>query len=266
MKNYLNKIIIPILLILIIFFTYTNKSKIKNPIFVGHVYGTSKTKDIPYKPLENVVKKNNLDFIIFGGDITKNQEDFKLFDNHFLDIKKLYIKGNHDGDLYQKIEPWEKKVFKNLEFINLSNKEFLELYKFDYSKYNNTYFISHYNWFEKIFKPLNSSNQIFSEEFDLKFDQIKKFGKNNKFISGDCGKYSNNPPYILAKMNGNSFLCTGLGEGSNNFVILPTLKPLFFDNEGKIIKHYCKKRQNKKKIIKICSTKKKHLIKLTQVF
>jgi hypothetical protein len=266
MKNYFNKIIILILLILLFFFTYTKESKIKNPIFVGHVYGTSKSKDTPYKPLSNVIKKNNLDFIIFGGDITKNQKDFKLFHNHFLDIEKLYIKGNHDPNLYQNVEAWEEKVFKNLKLVNLSNREFSSLYKFDYSRYNNTYFISHYNWFEKIFKPLNSSNQIFGKEFDLKFNQIKEFGKNNKFVSGDCGKYSANPPYILAKFKSNFFLCTGLGDSSNNFVILSTLEPFFFDNEGKIIKHYCKKKKNKKKIIKICSTKKEHLIKLGQVF
>ena len=239
-----------------------NRVKIQEPIFIGHIYGDHENSDIPYKPLKKVIKKNNLDFIIFGGDITKNHKDFYIFDNYFSNINKLYIKGNHDNNIYDKIEFWKKKIFKNLNLINLSNQNILEIYNLNFNDYEDTYFISHFNWFEKVFLPIKPSNQSLGTENSLKFDKIKNFGKGNKFISGDCGKYADKSPYVLASYKNNYFLCTGLGKSSNNFIILSSLDPIFFNKDGDIVKHKCKKKTFNDRTLKVCSTKKKHLFNL----
>mgnify|MGYP003706001039 CR=1 FL=1 len=262
MKKFLS---IFFLLIFIIIFSInydSNNKKIKEPIFIGHVYGDHNNSDIPYKPLKKVIKKNNIDFIIFGGDITKNHKNFYAFDDYFSNINKLYIKGNHDNNIYDKTEFWKKKNFKNLSLINLSYQKISDVYNFNFKNYQDTYFISHYNWFEKVFLPLKPSNQTLKIKNNLKFDEISNFGKNNKFISGDCGKYSDKSPYVLAKYRNNFFLCTGLGQSSNNLIILSTLEPIFFNEKGDIIKHMCKENIFNNKVLKICSTKKKHLLKL----
>ena len=246
----------------IFFLNSKKKVKIQEPIFIGHVYGDHNNSDIPYKPLKKVINKNNLDFIVFGGDITKNHEDFYSFNNYFLNINKLYVKGNHDKNIYEKTEFWKKKKFKNLNLINLSNQEVSDIYSNSFKFYTDTFFISHYNWFEKVFHPLKPSNQSLGIKNNLKFDEINNFGKVNKFISGDCGKYSDKPPYILAKYKDNFFLCTGLGQSSNNFIILSTLEPIFFNENGEIVKHKCKERKFNDKFLKVCSTKKKHLLNL----
>ena len=262
MKRFLSIFFILIIIIVIFTLNPKNKVKIQEPIFIGHVYGDHEYSDIPYIPLKKVISKNNLDFIIFGGDITKDHKSFYVFDNYFSHINKLYIKGNHDSNIYNKTEFWKKKFFKNLNLINLSNKKISEIYNFNFNNYNNTFFISHYNWFEKVFHPLKPSNQFLGKKNSLKFDNKNNFGKGNKFISGDCGKYTDKSPYILARYNDNYFLCTGLGQSSNNFVILPTLEPIFFNEDGEIIKHKCKEIKFEGRILKVCSTKKKHLINL----
>ena len=240
MRKLLGSFLLLIFILAVSIFFFENKVKIQEPIFIGHVYGDHKNSDIPYEPLKKVIKKNNLDFIIFGGDITKNHKDFHIFDNYFFNFNKLYIKGNHDKNIYDKKKFWKKKTFKNLNLINLSNQKILEIYNINFNDYEETYFISHYNWFEKVFLPTKPSNQSLGTENTLKFDKIKSFGKGNKFISGDCGKYADKPPYVLAKYKNNYFLCTGLGQSSNNFIILSTLEPIFFNKDGDIIKHKCK--------------------------
>ena len=124
MKRFLS--IFFILIFILAVFNLNSKKKVKfqEPIFIGHVYGDHDYSDIPYKPLKKVISKNNLDFIIFGGDITKDHKDFYTFNSHFSHINKLYIKGNHDSNIYDKTEFWKKKTFKNLNLINLSNKKF----------------------------------------------------------------------------------------------------------------------------------------------
>ena len=212
--------------------------------------------------MKKVIKKNNIDFIVFGGDITKNHKDFYIFDNYFTKINKLYIKGNHDKNIYEKTEFWKKKNFKNLSLINLSYQKISDVYNISFNNYQNTYFVSHFNWFEKVFLPLNPSNQTLGNQNNLKFDKIINFGKNNKFISGDCGKYLDKSPYVLARYKNNYFLCTGLGKSSNNFIIMPTLEPFFFNKDGDIVKHKCKEKKFSDKLLKVCSTNKKHLIKI----
>lgn len=262
MKTFLSIFFILILIIAVFSINSKKKVKIQEPIFIGHVYGDHDNSDIPYNPLKKVISKNNLDFIIFGGDITKDHKDFYTFNSHFSQINKLYIKGNHDSNIYDKTEFWKKKTFKNLNLINLSNQEISEIYNINFNNYNNTFFISHYNWFEKVFHPLKPSNQFLGNKNSLKFDKINNFGKGNKFISGDCGKYTDKSPYVLARYNDNYFLCTGLGQSSNNFIILSTLEPIFFNEYGDIIKHKCKERKFNERIVKVCSTKKRHLVNL----
>tara|TARA_B100000768_G_C11160661_1_gene324366 strand:+ start:51 stop:851 length:801 start_codon:yes stop_codon:yes gene_type:complete len=253
---------IGVFIIILMIFSVWNSKKIKeSTIFVGHVYGTSVTTDIPYSPLVNVIKKNNLDSIIFGGDITRSEKDFIKFYNFFLNKKTLYIKGNHDGNLYDKIDYWEKKLFNSHNIINLSNLTFEEVMNFKYKDYNNTFFISHYNWFESLFYPITVSNSKLTEDNIIRFKMIKNFGKYNKFIAGDCGKYTGNPPYVKIEINSNQFVCSGLGLSANNYVKLEDLNPFFFNEDGKIVKHRCEKKNKKKNdyLITICSTKKKHL-------
>ena len=250
-----------ILILILISVSVLYSQKIKNsPIFIGHVFGVSSEKQILYKPLINVIDKNDLNYIIFGGDITYKEKDFFYFDSFFSNKKKLYIKGNHDGNLYEKINYWHKKKFKNYNIINLSNLTFEELMKFKYNNYNNTIFISHYNWFESLYAPHIVSNAKLPKKYSLQFKKIKNFGNFNKFIAGDCGKYSSNPPYVKIKQKSNQFICTGLGDSSNNYIRLFNLEPYFFNTDGKIIKHKCSEKKNisGNKII-FCSTKAIHL-------
>lgn len=262
MKKLLSIFFVLIFILAVSIFNQKNRIKILEPIFIGHVYGDNENSDVPYKPLRKVIKKNNLDFIIFGGDITKNHKDFNIFDKHFSNINKLYIKGNHDENIYNKTEFWKKKIFKNLNLINLSNQKIIEIYNINFNNYENTYFISHYNWFERVFLPVEPSNQSLGIKNDLKFDKIKSFGKDNKFISGDCGKYTDKSPYVLARYKNNYFLCTGLGQSSNNFIILSSLDPMFFNKNGDIVEHKCKENKFNDRTIKVCSTEKKHLFNL----
>tara|TARA_B100001175_G_C19483378_1_gene628376 strand:+ start:223 stop:1014 length:792 start_codon:yes stop_codon:yes gene_type:complete len=262
MKRFFSIFLIFVFIVSVSIFYSKNRNKIQEPIFIGHVYGDHNYSDVPYKPLKKVINKYNLDFIIFGGDITKNHNDFYNFNNYFSNINKLYIKGNHDTNIYEKTEFWKKKKFKNLSLINLSNQKISDIYDINFNKYENTFFISHYNWFEKVFYPLKPSNQSLGIKNNLKFDKINNFGKGNKFISGDCGKYKDKSPYVLARYNNNYFLCTGLGQSSNNFIILSTLEPIFFNKYGDIVRHKCKENKFNDRYLKVCSTKKNHLFNL----
>ena len=123
-------------------YSYLNKEGIKEPVFVGHVYGEHDSSHVPYNFLKKIIKKNNIDFIVFGGDITKNHKDFYIFDNYFTKINKLYIKGNHDKNIYEKTEFWKKKNFKNLSLINLSYQKILEIYNINFNDYENLFYIS----------------------------------------------------------------------------------------------------------------------------
>ena len=252
MKRFLSILFILILIIAVFTINSKKKVKIQEPIFIGHVYGDHDNSDIPYIPLKKVISKNNLDFN--GGDITKVIK-FYVFDNFHIStnfiLKVIMIV------IFIIKQNFGKKNLLNL--INLSNK-ISEIYNFNFNNYNNTFFISHYT-VEK-FSSLKPSNQFLGKKNSLKFDNKNNFGKGNKFISGDCGKYTDKSPYILARYNDNYFLCTGLGQSSNNFVILPTLEPIFFNEDGEIIKHKCKEIKFEERILKVCSTKKKHLVNL----
>ena len=79
MRKLLGSFLLLIFILAVSIFFFENKVKIQEPIFIGHVYGDHKNSDIPYEPLKKVIKKNNLDFIIFGGDITKNHKDFHIY-------------------------------------------------------------------------------------------------------------------------------------------------------------------------------------------
>ena len=93
------------IIILILFIIFNNPSHAfqENSYFVGHPYGYHGNKDIPDKSLKNFFKKNPPVFILFGGDMTENENDFQIFYQYFKKFNFLAVRGNHDGDLFSKI-------------------------------------------------------------------------------------------------------------------------------------------------------------------
>ena len=120
MKNYL------IFLTLAFFFlviTNNSYSLEKNSYFIGHAYGYHGNLDIPDKSLSNFLKKNNPNFIIFGGDLTEKEENFEIFKNYFKNFRYLAVRGNHDGELFKKIPFWRYKKINGYSVYNLDMNE-----------------------------------------------------------------------------------------------------------------------------------------------
>ena len=98
MKKFLSLLFLLIFISIFSINYQFNEEKIKEPVFIGHVYGEYSNSDVPYNPLKKVIKKNNIDFIIFGGDITKNHKDFYIFDKYFANINKLVFEYSFTKD------------------------------------------------------------------------------------------------------------------------------------------------------------------------
>ena len=80
----------------------------------------------------------------------------------------------------------------------------------------------------------------------LEKEQLEKidFGKNNLYISGDCGAFNKQFTYSKTSYKDNIFICSGIGsQWANNVVDLNTLNPVFFDIEGNVVDHSCKKKR-----------------------
>ena len=227
----LRKIIIFNFLILFFF------NKVNSTIYlIGHAYGAHGEKNIPYVPLKKFLDNNQSDFLFFLGDVTENSNDFFKFNESFKNKKKKYIRGNHDGNLYEKVEKWSDIKIKNLHFFNLDMNSDM---KFDTTILNkkNKIFLTHHIFFDSVFKKISPAN--FMENPGININKTN-FGKNNYLISGDCGAYKLGYSYLYAEFKSNYFICSGIGSGwANNIYDIKNKIPIFFDSNGLVIKHFC---------------------------
>lgn len=281
------------ILFLLIIFTNQSNAFENNSYFIGHAYGYHGNKNIPDQSLKNFLNKKPPNFILFGGDMTEKQNDFEIFNEYFSDINFLAVRGNHDGDLFSKIPFWKNKKINEKKIFNLDMNSDM---KFDYKilgKKSDTIIVQHYLWFLRLFTgiPNNFSNKKLKDKIILKVksifslkiplvnsmysstilekEQIEmiNFGKNNIYLAGDCGAFKNQFTYSKTIYKGNTFICSGIGsEWANNVIDLKTLNPIFFDNNGNIVKHSCKKIIGKfKNDIKFCLPNHKNSKKLWKI-
>ncbi len=241
-------IILKLLLLLLI-------SGANSSIFlIGHAYGPHGEKNIPYEPLKNFLKKNKNKYIFFLGDMTEDSNDFIIFDNYFFINKRKYIRGNHDGNLYEKADKWSDFKIDNLNIINLDMDSNM---KFNYNilNQNNKIFLTHHVFFNQVFEKISPANYM--ENNGINIEEVK-LGKNNYFIAGDCGAYKLGYSYLYAEYKDNYFICTGLGSGwANNVFDILNKEPIFFRKNGDRLKHFCIVSDNGKyaDVIKICLPK-----------
>ena len=284
-KSISNCILIIVFIFKIVFIFFVFLSNIllaseKKSYFVGHAYGYHGNKDVPDLSLQNFLKKNDHQFLLFGGDMTENSDDFIYFKNYFKDTNFLAVRGNHDGNLYSKIPFWIEEVVNEKKIFNLDMDSDMKFnYKILEDK-NDTIIVQHYLWFLRLFSysPINFSEKTFKEKIILKLrslnfinvplvnsmysssilekEQLEKinFGKNNIYISGDCGAFKKQFTYSKTIYKGNIFICSGIGsQWANNVVDLNTLNPVFFNIDGNVVDHSCKKKKgNFDNIVEFC--------------
>ena len=257
-------------LIFFFFAFYSNFSiaSEKKSYFIGHAYGYHGNKEIPDTSLRNFLKKNDHSFLLFGGDMTENPKDFKYFKDYFKDTKFLVVRGNHDGELYSKVPFWLENIIDGRKIFNLDMDRNMKFNTKILEKKDNTIILQHYLWFLRLFSfsPISYSkkniktkivlkirsfnslkvplvNSMYSSEI-LEKEQLEKinYGKDNIYISGDCGAFENQFTYSKTFYKDNIFICSGIGsKWANNVVDLKTLNPIFFNINGDIIDHSCKK-------------------------
>ena len=236
---------------IILFFT----NKVYGEIFlIGHAYGSHGEKNIPYKPLKNFLKKNESSYLIFLVDMTENSDEFFKFYDYFKNKNSKFVRGNHDKNLYDKVSFWRNFNIENYEFINLDMDRDM-VFDTNILNESNKIFLSHYIFFNKIFENISPANFMLNPGLDISELNI---GKNNYFISGDCGLKKFSYSYIWAKFKENYFICTGLGSGwSNNVFSMTEKKPIFFKSNGKKVKNFCitSSKSKNAEIIKICLPK-----------
>ncbi len=217
-------------------------------IFVGHAYGKHGDLIIPENSLKEFLNKFKPHLIFFGGDMTEKHEDYNIFKTYFREKYNYFtVKGNHDLNLWEMEEFWSEISIKDLSFFNM---EMDETYVFDYDtlkNYNNTFFISHFVWFNQLFDNIgvNVANQIIRQNFNkMKLSNIENFnfGSSNYYIAGDCGAFAQNIPYIKTWYKNSIFVCSGIGNkiGHNIVIIDENLHPIFFDKYGDVVDHKCK--------------------------
>ena len=221
-----------ILNFLILFFF----NKVNSTIYlIGHAYGAHGEKNIPYVPLKNFLYKNETELLIFIGDMTENSDNFKKFDQTFKNLNKKYIRGNHDGNLFDKISWWEEYKINEFHFINLDMDMDMDFDK-DLLKKNNKIYLTHHVFFNQVFEKISPANYMQNPGPEI---NDLDFGKNNYFVSGDCGAYKFGYSFYMQNLK-IIFCCTGLGSGwANNAYDIINNEPVFFNENGRIIKHFC---------------------------
>lgn len=257
-------------LIFIFFIFYSNISiaSEKKSYFIGHAYGYHGNKEIPDLSLQNFLKKNDHSFLLFGGDMTENSKNFKYFKNYFKDTNFLAVRGNHDGELYSKVPFWLENIVGGRKIFNLDMDSNMKFDSKILEKKDNTIIVQHYLWFLRLFSfsPIKYSKKTLKQKIILKIrsfnslkvplvnsmysseilekEQLEKinYGKDNIYLSGDCGAFENQFTYSKTFYKDNIFICSGIGsKWANNVVDLKTLNPIFFNINGDIIDHSCKK-------------------------
>ena len=243
----------------------------ENSYFIGHAYGAHGNDSVPDQSLKNFLIKKPANFILFGGDVTENENDFQKFHEYFKDTNHLIVRGNHDKDLYTKIPYWKTKKIKGTTVYNLDMNADMQFNIDSLKSFNHSIIAQHYLWYLRIFSDQSNNYSLFKKlslklkswGFSqrimkyrkipiansmygakiLEYKDIKQinFGKKNIYLAGDCGAFDESFPYVKSYFKENTFICSGIGSGwGNNVVSLNTLEPIFFDNFGNIISHTCK--------------------------
>ena len=251
-----------------------------NLYFVGHAYGVHGNEHIPDKSLKNFLIKEPANFILFGGDVTEDDNDFIKFHEYFRGTNHLIVRGNHDKDLYVKIPYWETKKIQGTLIYNLDMNSDMKFNLNNLKKLNNSIIAQHYIWYLRLFseernnfslidkvilrlkslhyRKIPIANSMYESKI-LEYEDIKKinFGKKNIYLAGDCGAFEDKFPYVKTYYKDNTFICSGIGSGwANNVVNLSTLEPIFFNYNGDIIEHTCEKKDgNFNNIIEFCLPK-----------
>ena len=106
--------------------------------------------------------------------MTENSDNFKKFDQTFKNLNKKYIRGNHDGNLFDKISWWEEYKINEFHFINLDMDMDMDFDK-DLLKKNNKIYLTHHVFFNQVFEKISPANYMQNpgpEINDLDFGKI----------------------------------------------------------------------------------------------
>ena len=259
----------------------------ENSYFIGHAYGAHENDSVPDESLKNFLIKEPANFILFGGDVTENENDFEKFHKYFKDTNYLIVRGNHDKDLYTKIPYWKTKKIQGTIIHNLDMNSDMKFHIDNLKNFNDSIIAQHYIWYLRLFSE-ESNNYSLLDKLSLKLKswgfshrimdyrkipiansmygakilehkEIKQinFGKKNIYLAGDCGAFEGNFPYVKSYFKDNTFICSGIGSGwGHNVVSLNSLEPIFFNIYGNIIEHTCKKKVgNFNNLIEFCLPK-----------
>ena len=259
----------------------------ENSYFIGHAYGAHGNDSVPDESLKNFLIKEPANFILFGGDVTENENDFEKFHKYFKDTNYLIVRGNHDKDLYTKIPYWKTKKIQGTIIHNLDMNSDMKFHIDNLKNFNDSIIAQHYIWYLRLFSE-ESNNYSLLDKLSLKLKswgfshrimdyrkipiansmygakilehkEIKQinFGKKNIYLAGDCGAFEGNFPYVKSYFKDNTFICSGIGSGwGHNVVSLNSLEPIFFNIYGNIIEHTCKKKVgNFNNLIEFCLPK-----------
>ena len=269
-----------IILFLVVFIMNTSNALEKNSYFIGHAYGSHGNNHVPDKSLINFLIKNPANFILFGGDVTENKNDFKKFNEYFKDTNHLIVRGNHDNNLYVNIPFWRTRKIQGTLIYNLDMSPDMKFELNNLKTLNNFIIAQHYIWYLRLFseegnnyslldkvilklkskkyRKIPIANNMYGSKI-MEHDTIAKtdFGKKNTYLAGDCGAFKNNFSYVKTYYKDNIFICSGIGSGwANNVVNLNTLEPIFFNHDGNIVEHRCKiKIGNFDNLIEFCLPK-----------
>jgi len=238
-KNTLKKLQ-TVLILVAICSTAVEASTFKNnSFFVGHAYGTHGEYIVPDPSLENFLKKNPPSFLAFGGDLTARNTDFEKFYDHFKGMKTLMVRGNHDGQLFDKIPYWKEAYIDGNKFFNLDMNRDMKFSSEILGTMKDAIILQHYVWFLSLYSGLPIANSMYRT---IPINPLTiNFGKNNVYLAGDCGAFSKNFPFASTIYKENTFICSGLGtKWANHVVDLNNYQPIFFDHQGNVMASTCK--------------------------
>jgi hypothetical protein len=224
-------------------------------LIIGHLYGhPSITDQSPLGRIKDLIyqNKDNLESVIFTGDIYKNPSYKKWIDLELfldgIDINFFIAPGNHDvgihkgvsRDLFQLVFNFEYPIFlktKNEIFLfedttinewGLSDTSF-KLIKENASKDISLYIFTHNIIFEELSAFSNSSlgkpNKLpLAKNLFNNFEDIYK---NVSIISGDTGAFNFLPPKICFGFNNFFAVANGFGMRAENEVLILKDKKIF---------------------------------------
>ena len=225
----------------------------------GHTYGSPNGKNLGIYPKfynELLNNKNNFDFGILAGDVTRQGDEISwdFFDNQIKNFDyRIYIApGNHDigssaidekkisfkkryGNLYRSfkfkndlfiiLNPYEDRWSIKNEQLDFLKKEL----KNNFQLVDNIFIITHpaiyinqkFNIKVHNFVGAGKNINFWDEIYPL----FKKYNNNYYIIAGDVGGYHNGYELFCHKFENKIFLASGMGGGvHDNYLIFKKIK------------------------------------------